>query len=151
MEKISKEFKIRLIALFLLSNLSSLMLGTYLIEPEIGDQIDLQQVERENYVSLKLKVLINTKLDANIPFVLTNKERSIYIPYVFYISDERDTNNQFSMLEESDSTREIILSVPNQFVSKLINAKGLLLVPQIERNLLVTLKEKKGEQYEISF
>lgn len=151
MEKIKKEVKVRLLALFILSNLSTLMIGTYLGEAPIDNQIGTEVLQRENYVPLKLKVVVGTSLDVYSPLVLTNKSRKLYIPYVFFVEERSNDLNPIDPFDEAKNTKEIILSVPTKYVSQLIAAKGLLLVPQIARDLLVTTQPKHGEKYEISF
>lgn len=151
MERISKEIKIRVLALFILSNLSSLILGTYINDVPIqGDQMSKVE-KRIDYVPLKLKVLVSTSLNSQMPLVLTNKLKTLYVPYVFYITHEAHSQDQLDSFGSFENRQEVIISVPKKYVSKLINEKDLLLVPQIERNLLVTAKIQKGENYEISF
>lgn len=151
MEKIKKEVKVRLIALFFLSNISSLMLAIYMTEVPVQLEEIKTSMIRENYVSMKLRVLVNTSLDTQTPLVLTNRSKTLYIPYVFYIGEQSESNDQMVAFDSLSGQKEIIVSVPNIFVSKLINTSDLLLIPQVEKNLLVAVKNKKGEKYEISF
>lgn len=150
MEKLSKEMKLRLIAMFLLSNLSSLMLGSSMIKTtDFKPVVEKVQI-RQGYTNIALRVHSTVDLNSLTPFVITNSKRNLYVPYVFYQKMENEQAIDPFAGEDTAQMVKLVLSVPERFVPKLLKEKHLLLVPQIARELILS-HTKRRESYEIHF
>ncbi len=149
MEKLNKDMKLRLLAMFLFSNLASLMLGGSLTEePKLLSEIETI-TQREGYMDLALNVEVSVDLIPQTPFVLTNKTRTLYIPFAFFIKKEIPQDANPFNSETLNQGQRIILSLPKKYITKVLTNKNLVLLPQLERKFVLT--HTKRRNHEIHF
>lgn len=150
MEKNNQNLKFKLLAVFALSNLSSLMLGSSFSAPvEMPIEKAVQIEKRPNYLTMKLKVETKASLNFTDPFVITNSRQTLYIPFVFFKGKVEVESPEFSDLTGGKSREQIEFSVPRKFVSKLIREKDLVIIPQVGREHLKS--KHAGRNYEINY
>lgn len=150
MEKNKKALVLRIVALFILSNLASLMIGTYLAEPvSINLEAD-SEVSRPDYSEIKISLEVNVDLRPKTPYTLVSKDNTLYIPYVFFVSNKQGPLDSFEGLAlDQGSKQEIVLSVPKRYIATLLQNTSLKLLPQLPKDLVTT--KSKRRSYEISY
>lgn len=150
MEKTKKAFIVRVVAIFILSNLSSLMIGTYLAEPVLTQQTSETTINRPDYSEISLSLDVKVHLDLKTPYTLTSTANNIYIPYVFFVREVQENQDEFNGFNMNQAAgREIVISVPKKYIAKILRTKSLRLLPQLPRELLLT--KSKGRTYEINY
>ena len=150
MEKLTKELKLKFIFMFLISNLSTFMIASTTKIETTSLEVDSQElIPRPDHIELALAVQIRAELVFNKPYVLTNMKRSLYIPYVFFINKLKlETLSEYPEVSELASEK-LILSIPKNSISKLLDRRDLMLIPQIEKKLIH--KHNQRRTYEINF
>ena len=150
MERKNKSLGMKLFALFVMSNLSSFMLGSSAsTQIEIPQNEKLEINERAGYVTMQLEVEVRAALTPLEPLTITNKKQSVYIPFVFYVNKLSQPVQGLSGFEEQSQTEKIRISVPKKYVSQLLGEHSLVLIPQIAKEHL--RRKPKRRNYEIHY
>lgn len=142
---VTSSIRIKFIFILILSNASMYLLLNSPSEHYSTQNINTQkEYQRDNYLKLKLKVNLKTPL-TNLPLILTNKNQSFIIKNVFIHSLVENQNLQLT--EEASTLQEVILDIPMNESSKILNQKQLVLYPSgIQLN-----QYKRKKTYEINF
>lgn len=143
----NKLFIIKMGILLILSNILTFLIVSEFSEINIDEQVE-SPIIRPNYIEFEITATSFTPLSQNTAYCITNKDRSIYIPNIFIVS-ERTQSSHF--LPESDSsTKKITISINKEDISKIIGQKELHIYPNLHKSQILS-KFNKGESLEINF
>ncbi len=149
MKDLDKNFKIKVLALFLISNISTYLLCT---EPEQNyDLTSPSQVEpfkeRPNYIKIKIKGhSLSPEMKSNTISLLDEKNRVI-IPHGFYIKQLPSQYNEV-LSERAQMEESFLIYVHTKYISKISPTRLYKIVPYLSE---LNIKPKIRRAYELRY
>lgn len=145
-----KNLKIKILALVIFSNLCSFLLGSS-DSPDIANKkIKPHTLIRPNYVSIRIKANVLTELDSLNPLLLSNSEKTHFIPNIF-IQKQIFQQNGFNLNESNSQESEVIISIHKKYLKQFFQMKSFVILPNIQKEYLNAKQSKqKRKSYEIS-
>ena len=147
MEKISPNLKLKILALFLISNLSIYLLAQPSPESEeIGNQQN--SYYRDGYTEVRIKGKLYTRFEEYKEVSLLSDNGKIHIPFALLMSKKQDTTADSFNLEESSSPSNIyFIYLPKKFSSPNILKETYQILPYGSEVKLS--RKKRKHNYEI--
>lgn len=152
MQKLDKQMKVKIIALFFMAQACMFLIASPSNEqaPEFGEQNTTFE-HRQDYIKFTIRADNRVSLNSSTPVVITNEKRSIYIPYSFILKqlDENPSsiNNNFEMAPSL--LPEFSVYIHKRFAHYLMGNYQFLIIPNLEEDLVLS-KKKRGVKYEIT-
>jgi hypothetical protein len=152
MQKLDKQMKVKIFALFLMAQVCMFLLASPGEEQTTTlNNDDLTFDNRPDYIEFTIRADNRVSSSLGTPVVITNEKRSIYIPYSFVLKQLGEDTSIINDSFELDRTQnpEFSVYIHKKFAHYLMENHQFLIIPNLEEDL-VLVKKKKGVRYEIS-
>lgn len=124
--KIPNQLKLKIIFLFIFSHISAYLL--YL--PSSDNDVDLTKyspITRHDHTEISISAALKTSFAIDKAITILSKDKKLLIPHAFLIERQTEENDlDFSTKTNNES---YLVSIPTKLIEKIINRKGLIILP----------------------
>ncbi|MAX66251.1 MAG: hypothetical protein QF441_04340 [Bacteriovoracaceae bacterium] len=152
MEKLNNTLKVKLLFIFLLSNISVYLFTNSSVEDTYIKQ-EAPDIYRPGYTSVKIRGNLRTDFIKNKPVSLLNKHHKLFIPYAILLEELRrvDQTVHFeNSLETETSSAEYIIYLPEKYIPQLSHNYDFQILPY-NKNFNLSSFQTKRNSYELHF
>ncbi len=149
MKNIDKNFKIKVLALFLISNISTYLLcceTDQSVKSTLNPQLKAFN-ERPNYIKLKIKgYSLSPEVESNTISIL-DVNNQIIVPHAFYIKQLPRQYNEI-LSEHSQMEEYFLIYIHTKYLSKLSPKKAYKIIPYSSD---IKIKPRTRRAYELRY